>query len=336
MLHSEEVRGICTVISHFLPDQMGLAIALTDEAINNHLQLNKKTVGLIDGVSGPFALIAHESYLFERMQDVKAIILRLRSNRKLLTELSIRENSLRPKKRIYRKTLSKPLQKVVEKSQAVHQQMKLDMESLYIFGNLLLDQWAHVVGYVVNDQEPKKFSFATFVDKVQKKGDKGMLEPLWQKHHRDILWLFYQMRMYRNVFIEHMRVPRQRGTSRMTDGHDFKLFSPTSIGWLDDSQIEEKVNSIFHLAPNYIRLAPATIWHGGNMRNLLEEIFYNIDQIGEQADREKIWNVWNEIGGLTPSYDVIAARLMCFTAKSILTIMDMISMYPEKVNLGGQ
>jgi hypothetical protein len=72
------------------------------------------------------------------------------------------------------------------------------------------------------------------------------------------------------------------------------------------------------------------------MRNLLEEIFYNIDQIREQADRERVWNVWNEVGGLTPSYDVIAMRLMRFTATSLLTIIDSISMYPEKVNLGAQ
>jgi hypothetical protein len=67
-----------------------------------------------------------------------------------------------------------------------------------------------------------------------------------------------------------------------------------------------------------------------------EEIFYNIDQVVEQDDREKVWNVWNEIGGLTPSYDVTAMRLMRFTTTSILTIIDMISTHPERVNLGGQ
>src|SRR5437667_1067831 len=176
---------------------------------------------------------------------------------------------LRPKKRIYKKTLSKTLQKVWQKNQEVHQQMKLDMESLYIFGNLLLDQWAHVVGYVVNDQEPKKFSFASFVDKVQKKGDKGLLEPLWQKHRQDLLWLFYQLRMYRNVFIEHMKVPQQRGTNRTFEGHDFHLFSPTSIGWLDDNLFEQEIKSILHITPSHIRLAPSAVLHRGNMRNLL-------------------------------------------------------------------
>jgi hypothetical protein len=93
---------------------------------------------------------------------------------------------------------------------------------------------------------------------------------------------------------------------------------------------------IFSLASHYIKFAPADIWRSGNMRNLLEEIFYNIDQIVEQVDREKVWNMWYEIGGLTPSYDVIAMRLMRFTATSILTIIDLISMHPENVNLGAQ
>lgn len=326
----------CMLSSHFMPDQTEMALALSNEAVTNHLQLNKKTVELIAGASGPFALIAHEAYFFERLQDIRTIIARLKSERQLITGLSIKEEELRPKKRIYKKTLSKPLQKTWQKGQEVHQQMKLDMESLYIFGNLLLDQWAHIVGYMTNDLDPKKYSFAAFVDKVQKKGDKGAVEPFWAKHRQDILWLFYQLRMYRNVFIEHMRVPRQRGTNRSTNGHDFRLFTPTSYGWLEESQIEEKVRSIYHLAPPYVRLAPARIWQAGNMRNLLEEIFYNIDQIEEQADREKVWNVWNEVGGATPSYDVIAMRLMRFTASSLLTIIELISLHPENVNLGKQ
>jgi len=142
--------------------------------------------------------------------------------------------------------------------------------------------------------------------------------------------------MYRNVFIEHMKVPQQRGTNRTFEGHDFHLFSPTSIGWLDDNLFEQEIKSILHITPSHIRLAPSAVLHRGNMRNLLEAIFYNIDYIPEQADREKVWNVWNEIGGATPSFDVTAARLMRFVATSTLTIMDMISRHPEQVNLGGQ
>lgn len=122
----------------------------------------------------------------------------------------------------------------------------------------------------------------------------------------------------------------------MTQGHDFKLFSPTPIDALDDDQLKQKVRGILHLAPYPLDRPPSGTFSGGNMRNVLETIFYNVDQIEEQADREKIWNVWNEVGGLTPSYDVIAARLMRFNATSILTIMDMILMHPEMVNLGRQ
>lgn len=159
--------------SHMMPAQIDKAIAMADSALANQLQLNKKIADIIAGVSGSFALIAHDSYLFERTNDVKTIIVRMKSNQCLLAELTQKDTLLRPKKRIYRKKLSQPLQKVYEKSQEIHQQMKLDMESLYIFGNLLLDQWAHVVGYIVNDSEPQKWSFAAFVDKIQKRAIRG-------------------------------------------------------------------------------------------------------------------------------------------------------------------
>src|SRR6266567_4704122 len=102
-----------------MPEQIDTAIALSDEAVTNHLLLNKRTVDLIAGASGPFTLIAHESYFYERIQDVRTIISRLKSNLELETELSIKENRLRPKKRIYKKTLSKQLQQVFQKGQEV-------------------------------------------------------------------------------------------------------------------------------------------------------------------------------------------------------------------------
>ena len=77
----------------------------------------------------------------------------------------------------------------------------------------------------------------------------------------------------------------------MTQGHDFKLFSPTPIDALDDDQIKQKVRSILHLAPYPLNQLPSDTFSDGNMRNVLETIFYNIDQVAKQADREKVWNV---------------------------------------------
>lgn len=157
-----------------------------DLAFRNHAILTEKIHELTAVPSGSYALFYHDAHAYERMKDVKMIVTRITENRGFLTELNLRENKLRPKKQVYKQTLSKRLQAVTQKQNEVRQQMKLDMESLFIFGNLLLDQLSHVIGYLVNEKEPEKFNFVGMTYQLQKKGDKGVLEPLWSNHHNEV------------------------------------------------------------------------------------------------------------------------------------------------------
>ncbi len=75
-------------------------IALAEAAINNNQQLSEKIRTLVDGTPGPYTLIHHHAYLFERIRDVKIILNRLKENRAVITELAIKEDTLRPKKRL--------------------------------------------------------------------------------------------------------------------------------------------------------------------------------------------------------------------------------------------
>lgn len=315
------------------PPSVVEAIApLTDIAFANHDLLTKKMLELAAVPSGPSALFHHNALLLERMKDVKTITTRLGRNREVLTELTIRENKLRPKKRIY-KCMSKQVLMVWEKSQDVHHQMKLDMESLYIFGNLLLNQWTHVIGYLVGDKEPHLFNFARLESKARQKGDRGLLESVCNKHQNDIVWLHYQLRQYRNVFVEHVNAPWQRGTSRQTYGNDFRLASPSAVGWINENEIEQEIKSIEKLAPQWAR-SPHETWHRGNIRELLAIAFYYIDTIKKHEHREKVWKVWEKVGGWTPSYDITAARLLRFVSDSILTVTSIISTHPNMINVG--
>jgi hypothetical protein len=271
--------------------------------------------------------------MFERMRDVETIVTRLIENRRLLTEVIRKEEMLRPKKRIYKQTLSKRLQVVVQKRSELHQQLKLDMESLFIFGNLLLDQWAYVIGYLVGYKEPEKFNFVSMTYHLQSKGDKGLVEPLWNNHYSDILWLFYQIRNYRNIFIEHVTGPWQRGTAMETYGDSFRLGSPSPVGWMSDEKIEQAVNQIRHLAPEWARRPGALDWYTKYPHQHLEIIFFYIDGINEQHQREEVWNVWKKVGGWTCSYDMIAFRLMRFLAESAITMLNVLINYPEKMNV---
>ena len=315
------------------PPRNAAVMSTIDLAFRNHAILTEKMHELAAVPSGTYALFYHDAHAYERMKDVKMIVTRMAENREFLTELNQRENSLRPKKQIYKQTLSKRLQAVVQKQSEVQQQMKLDMESLFIFGNLLLDQWSHVIGYLVSDGEPEKFNFVSMTYQLQKKGDKGLLEPLWSNHHNDILWLFYQIRSYRNIFIEHVTSPWQRGTLMETYGDSFRLGSPSPVDWISQEEIEQEVNKIRHLAPQWAQ-NPQITWYTQSARQMLEIIFFYIDEIIEQHEREEVWNVWKRLGGWTFSYDIIAFRLMRFTAESAPTMLDIITNHPNTINVG--
>ena len=268
------------------------------------------------------------------MAEVKKIVTRLLENRRLLTQLAKQEEKLGPKKRIrYGKPPAKQLGLVRRKAQEASDQMKLDMESLFIFGNLLLDHWACVISYLTGDKQPESFDFFKLTNQLQKKGDKGLLQPLWDNQSKDLLWLLYQIRNYRNIFIEHIRAPWQRGTGRETYGDSFRLASSAPIDWISQDEIEQSVKKIRYLAPQWAK-PPYSAWFDQHSRQLLEIIFFFIDEVKEQEDREKVWNVWKKLGGSIFSYDMIAFRLMRFMSESIPTMLDVIAKHPDKIHVG--
>ena len=113
--------------------------------------------------------------------------------------------------------------------------MKLDLETLYLFGNILLDQWALQVITIGDTQVRKQHPFRELVEHLDQATD-DVLGPLWDRTRDDMLWLHYQLRFYRNRFITHANRPWQRGTTASVMGADFNLFTPTPPGWLDDDK----------------------------------------------------------------------------------------------------
>lgn len=317
-----------------IPVKVSVILQLADRSLDNHKLLGKRIQELVKITPGPYALFHHHSHLIERIKDVKRIIKRLGENRKELTNISIRENSIKPGKAKPGQPVSKKLQQLMSKHHELTEQMKLDMESLYIFGNLLLDQWSYIVGYSTGVNNPDFFNFHSLYDLMSSNKNKGLLSLFYDKHKKDIYWLYYQLRSYRNIFIEHVRRPWQRGNIMSVYGDDFNLFIPTPPGWLDDMQTKKSLAGIFHLAPKKLRDAPDDYWEKKNLHRVLEVTFMHIDEIEEKKDREKVWDVWKVVGGSTPSYDVIGYRLMNFVATSVSTLMDTISEDPGKINLG--
>jgi len=317
-----------------IPINVAAILHFADETIQKQQELGKTINHLIIITPGPYAVFHHHSHLFERIKDVKKIVKRLGQNRKAITDLTFRKNKIEPKRIIPGKPFSKQMQKILNKQNELTELMRLDMESLYVFGNLLLDQWSHTMAYLLGYSQPEECSFARLYDLISSKSD-GPFDGIKKQHSKDIYWLYYQLRSYRNVFIEHVKRPWQRGNTMSVYGDDFNLFIPTPPGWIDDKQTEEQLKSIYPLAPKILKDMPDDYWEKKSLRRVLEVTFFHIDGIEKKEDREKVWDVWKNIGGSTPSYDVIASRLINFILSSTITITDIIKVNPKAINLGG-
>lgn len=313
-----------------LPSMVSAVPPTIEQARKNYELLTKKLQELTAVPPGSYALFHHNAFVWERITDIQLIFDRLIDNRQLLTELNTEEQTLRQQNS---PTYAEWVRVHFSKSIGIHQQMKIDMETLFIFGNLLLEQWTYVILYLIGEEVTKETDFAKLMTRLQNKGDHGLLQPLWDKHHKDMLWLLYQIRNYRNIFIEHPRSPTQRGTSMFTFGDDFRLASPAPPDWISQDEIEKTVRKIRYLAPQWAK-SPDIEWYTRQPRQLLEIIFYYIDEIEKLPQREEVWTAWKKIGGWTFSYDMIAFRLMRFMAESMLTMLDIVTEHRDKINVG--
>ena len=188
--------------------------------------------------------------------------------------------------------------------------MKLDLESLYIFGGVLLDQWALQAIAIGNIPCPKQHPFRELVDFLDE-NPSTTLAPLWEAVKDDALWLYYQLRFYRNRFIVHANRPWQRGTTRTVYGDDFNLHIPTPPGWLDDDALDTEIRSLMHLAPDRIKNAPDHYWEKERPGSLIEVLFDLIPQLKKQ-DRELISRLFGKKGGSTPDFKRVGRRLLHF------------------------
>jgi hypothetical protein len=116
-------------------------------------------------------------------------------------------------------------------------------------------------------------------------------------------------------------------------GDDFEFFIPTPPGWIPEDTQKVMFKSIEHLKPEWIKKLPKSNWQA-KPRAALEVMIKTIDNIPSQADRERLWSVWKEIGGSTVSYDVLGNRLTKFLQESTQTLFEQMKQDPNSIILG--
>lgn len=324
-----------------IPISAAKVIFLCDKSVEKVRPLEKK-LSRLKKSEKPTAVFYHTGYLIERINDVRRLMVRMAETRKELTNLQIKINSITPTKITSGKPDSKRLQEVFRKSGLLKQQMRQDMESLLIYGNLLLDQWSYIISYISGHEVPKELksgekdfnNFAGLLERLQTKGYSGVLTDFWNLHRKDIIWLNFHLRGYRNVFVEHMRKPWQRGITMETYGDDFRFHIPSPVGYIKDKEKKKLLQEVYKLAPQRLKDMPDDYWEKKNLHRALEITLYYIDELEKQSDRDYVWKVWHKLGGSAPSYDRVGFRLLNYVFTSLDTISKFIDKHPKLVKYG--
>lgn len=306
---------------------------LSDQAEKNIHELSDIVLKGLKPPAGAYAFFNHNSHMLSRLIDCRKILNRLFNQRYILTELSIRLFQIEPKNWPAGVPYPKNVQKIMRQENEINGYMQLDLESFYIFGGILLDQWSIQVIAVGNLPLKKRHPFVELVDFLEKTPN-NVLDPVWTVLKKEMLWLYYQLRFYRNRFIVHANRPWQRGTTRSVYGEDYNLHTPTPPGWIDDKAIDKEIKKLIYLAPENIQKARDDYWEKARPGALLERIFDNIGNIKNKGDREKVAELYGEKGGSTPSFQIVAKNLLHFVAEGTTLLCSIAKDNLSNINLG--
>ena len=283
--------------------------------------------------SGAYAFFNHNAHALSRVQDCKRILNRLFRQRYTLTELEVKRRQIEPDNWLAGVPYPENVQKIMRQEDEVNGYMQLDFETFYILGSIMLDQWSIQAIAVGNLPLKKRYPFVELLNFLEEDNE-NILKPLWNKLKKEMLWLHYQLRFYRNRFIIHANRPWQRGTTRSVYGEDYKLHTPTPPGWIDDEKIDEEIKQLIHLAPEYIQKAHDDYWEKARPGALIEKIFDNIGNIEDKEDREKVARIYGQKGGSTPTFQIIARNLFNFVAKGTNMLCNIAKENLSNIDLG--
>jgi hypothetical protein len=290
---------------------------------------------LLKPPAGAYALFHHESFVQERVADVRFLLVRMLAERKRLGHAAREGFRLRQLLPTAAPGLEGAQRRNDRRESHLLHALRLDFESLYVFGAILLDQWSLFAGYLAGVPKPEAMTFIRLAQ---------LLETSPQPHpalltvaascKSDVRWLQLQMRTFRNRFVEHADRPWQRGTTMPLHGLEFRLFLPSPPGWLDDRESEREIRAVLRLAPKWLQDAPEGHWQKARALALLERIAENIGQVDQQADRDKVAELVGKVGTTSPSFETVAHRLARFAEEATRLLLPAALAHPANIDLG--
>lgn len=237
---------------------------------------------------------------------------RFSRDRNMLSIISSQDNYFRFLGKNERSFPAHPLEKTNQ------QAIKVDVQSLFIFGMILVNRSLLLLGMFLPDKstDPKKDMYSKIGLLYRELVQNTNLSPLAVKFKTEFLpkikWLNAALRFYRNEFIEHLDRAYQQGTTYGVVTSDFAL---TSYKWdyntSDDLKIEAfRTKLELHNIHIPGRTGPRSLVN----RYYVQKMFDNINQIPDDLMSEAL-DIIEDIGVHSPQPAQVISEVESYIVK---------------------
>lgn len=286
------------------------------------------------------ALGSHIAHVQHRLADIHRILRRLARERRALLSLDSEIQKQMPKDWPAGIPYADNIQVLFKEQHELTGYLELDIETLYQFGAVLLDQWAHMVAYIGALAKPEERDFAKLVQCLENPNNRDFLAPIsdaiYKPNVEVIHRLYMQFRLYRNKFIVHRTKPWQRSSRRDYIRGEYVLWSPILPG----SYTEEREMQLIRLVLDVASRGPAwftplfTDRHS-NYQTLLHRMIGHSHE-WSLADRNKLIEAASNLGFETETFQELGECLLAFirdTVPQIIALGETTGTLPKPVSI---
>lgn len=283
---------------------------------------------------GPYALYYHQVEVVTRARDLALITRRMFRTRAEREHANEEFLALRPFDISAGETWPA---NVADASRAVDElvhALRLDLEAVFLFGAVMLDQWSYMVARLAGIAKPTEVSFFPLVEERLDAGDAPEPVTALRPYAAALRWLVFWFRHFRNDFIVHTKAPTQKGPITGGFEQDVALFMPTAVGWEDETRLDMATRKLMRFAPEWLRKSPDEYWEKQRWRRLLERIAENIGSIDKRHHRQCIAAVARLAGLTSPRSQVLLSVLARTLSEATPAVIAAALRHPDRIDLG--
>lgn len=283
---------------------------------------------------GPYALYYHQVEVMTRAKDLALITSRMFRNRTRRERANAEFQALRPSDIPAGVPWPENIASASRVIDEMVHELRLDLETVFLFGAVMLDQWSFMVARLAGISNPTEVSFFPLVEERLDAPDAPEAVVSLRSHKAALRWLVFWFRHFRNDFIVHTKSPTQKGPITGGFEQDITLFMPTAVGWEDEDKLEKATRKLMRLAPEWLRRSPDDYWEKQRWRRLLERIAENIGSLDKKHDRLRVAAVAKQAGLTSPRSQVLVSVLARTIAEATPLVIETALRHPERIDLG--